>query len=140
MVVKNQNADFSVALAKVDAWCDHMPAFGKTGPRQYLVVTAALANKTDKPVEIRVARVFLSFGADSEGTPVPGLSLRGQDGRPSGVTAITLEPNTTKKVELRGDGLFPENAHDKTLYVTLSLSSNNKTLFVRGAGDVLVTQ
>ena len=140
LVAKADNSLFSVELAQVSAWCDHMPTFGKPDHRQHLVVSTVVSNKTDQPVEVKLARVFLSFKKGSEGSPVSGLSVRADNGRPSGETKIALAPHETKKLDLRGDGLYGEGAHDKTLYVTLSLSSSNKTLFVRGEGDVLMTQ
>lgn len=134
---KAASALFDVELAQVSAWCDHFPTSGR---RQNLVVTTTLSNKTDKPLTIKLARVFLSFGAGKEGALVSGLTLRGEDGRPSAESSLTLAPKETKKLDWRGDGLYPEGSHDKTLYVTLSLASENKTLFVRGQGDVLATQ
>lgn len=140
IAAKAQNEELGVALAQVFAWCDHQPTFGAAGRRQYLVVTTTLSNKTDKPLEVKLTRAFLSFAADSEGFPVDGLTLRGANGRSSGQAAVTLAPGENRRLDWRGDGLFPENAHDKTLYVTLSLSSGSRTLFVRGSGAVLMTQ
>jgi len=137
---KAGDAVFAAELVQVSPWCDHMPTFAARARRQYLVVETKLTNKTDKPLEVSLSRVFFSFDKASEGARIDGLSIRGADGRASGVAKTVLPPGATLKLELRGDGLYPEGSEGKTLFVILRLSAGPDTLFVRGGGQVIATQ
>ncbi|MBI3551100.1 MAG: hypothetical protein HY077_01165 [Elusimicrobia bacterium] len=138
--LRAQNAELSAELVQVSPWCDHMPIMSRGERRQYLVIETRLTNKTDKPLEVALSGVFFSFDAASEGVKVDGLSIRGPNGRGSGQTKITLAPGAALKLELRGDNLYPEGSHGKSLYVTLRLAAGSDSLFVRGFGQVLETQ
>ena len=137
---KAQTASLETHLVQVSPWCDHMPAPGAAGvSRQHLVLKTRLTNKTDKPLKVSLARLFVSLDAKSEGVPMAGLSIRGRDGLGTTLTDIVLDPAGFLTIEWRGEGLYPEGSHDKTVSVLLQLSANGENLFVRGAGAVIAT-
>ena len=129
-------SSFTAHLAKVHAWCDHMPIMQKGERRQYLIASVTVTNKTRERLEVKLARASISFDPGAEGAPVAGLSVRGADGRPSGKTSVTLSPGAELKVDLRGDNLYPEGRHGQTLYLTLGLTAGKDRLVVRGSSRV----
>lgn len=137
---KAQSAGLAVEVTQVFPWCDHMPIMEKSERRQRLMVSLKLKNKTDKPLSVSLSRAFLSFDATSEGTLVSGLSIRGANGLPTGQTALEIASGAEVALDFRGDNLYPEGRHDRTLYVTLQFASGAENLFLRGSGKILATQ
>jgi hypothetical protein len=131
---------FSATITEVYPWCDHMPGAGQPAKRQYLIISLTLSNKTDKALEVGLARAMFSFDAATEGPSVTGLSVRGESGMGTGETKIKLAANETKELQLRGDGLFPEGSEGKTLHTTLVLSGGGDRLIARDGGAVSKTQ
>jgi len=130
----------SIELVSVDPWCDHMPIVGPGERRQYLIVTLKFKNQTDLSVEIALKRSFLSLDESKEGSPVSGLSLRSKEGTGSGKTALTLKGGEERTVQWRGDNLYEEGHHQRSLYVILSFASGKEQWLVRNSGIVRVTE
>ena len=131
---------FSLTLTGVSPWCDHMPMMREGERRQYLTLSVTLKNKTGKPLEVDLPRAFFSFDEKLEGSPVTGISVRGEDGAGSGVTKISLKAGEERQVPLRGDNLYDEDRHDQKLFVTIVAAAGGERLLVRAAGVVLMTQ
>ena len=129
-------APFTAHLTNVNAWCDHMPKIGKPGGRQHMIASVTLKNKSKGPLEVKLARVSISFDPAAEGAPVTGVSVRKPDGLPSGKTSVSLTPGGEVKVDFMGGSLFPEGKHDQTIYLTLVLTAGRDRLVVRGSGRV----
>ncbi len=131
---------FAATITEVYPWCDHMPSVGKPPKRQYLIVSLKLTNRTNKALEVDLARTLFSFDAATEGASVEGLSVRGDSGMGTGETKIKLGAGEEKALQLRGDGLYPEGSEGKTLHVTLVLAGGGDRLIVRDGGAVGKTQ
>ncbi len=134
---------FSAKLEKVSAWCDHMPIVGSEEPRrQYLIVEAVLKNNTGDKLVINLERSCISFEERRLGecVPAPGLSVRdGKSGKLTGVTSLTLLRNEERVVQFRGDGVYPEGQHGKTIYVTMVFAADRELFVLRANVQVLET-
>lgn len=130
----------TVKLNGVFAWCDHMPGvWPEPDNREHLILGMTLTNTSDAPLEVRLDGAWISFNENELGTPTNGISLRGRDGRPSGVKTLILAPGETRTVQFRGDGVYPEDRHEQRLYATLQFSAAGGTAAVRNSAVVMVT-
>lgn len=117
-----------------------MPGFiPEPDNREYLVLSTTLRNNSDQPLEVRLDKAYLSFAEEELGQASVGVSVKGADGRPSGVKTVVLQPGETRTVQFRGDGVYPEDRHGQRLYVTLQFSAGDATLAVPNSGVVAVT-
>jgi hypothetical protein len=129
----------SAELTGVFAWCDHMPVIGPDGGCRYVVLRTVLKNTSDAPLEVRLSRAYVSFEATDVGTETHGISVRGPDGRPSGIKTVVLQPGEERVVQFRGDNVYPEDRHGQRLYVTLEFTAGGATGAVRNSAIVMVT-
>ena len=130
--------DLRVKLDRVYPWCDHMPVTGRQWGRQYLLVDLEITNGGTKPVELIFDPVFLSTESGRFGRRVDAVTLRGKDGAPSGRRTLRLKPGK-HALQLRGDGIFEEGLHGKTLFVTVAVRQGAEVVLVRNKGRVEVT-
>lgn len=128
----------SATLTRVYAWCDHMPGPGDGRARQHLLVDVTLENSGTEAVTLRFDPVFISLRKDAEGQRTAKVSIRGADGAGTGKSTYTLSPGK-HVVQLRGDGVFPEDAHAKKLWVMLAISDGKDRVTIRKSGAVQVT-
>ena len=130
----------SVELTRVYPWCDHMPWVGpEPDSREFLVLQATLRNTSDQPLEVHLAHAYWSFDEAQLGAETDKISVRGTDGRPSGVKSVILRPGESRVVQFRGDGVYPEDNHNRRLFITLQFVANDATVAVRNSGIVLRT-
>lgn len=135
-----ENNLVKITVKEVYPWCDHMPGYGKEEKRQYLKIRLEIVNKTNKELEITLARTFLSFDADLEGALAKGVSLMNDGGNATGETKITLKAKELLEIGLRGDGQFAEGNHGNNLYATMLFKTGDSRFFARSSGTVLETQ
>lgn len=138
----SQAGDVSAEMNGVFAWCDHMPIVddGPANDRQYLTAAVMLTNTGSEARTVTLDGALLRFDGETKWVMTAGISLRGDDGRPTGGRTVVLQPGETRQVEFRGDRLFAEGNHDRTLNVTLVFSTpDGATLHVGGSSVVTMT-
>ena len=140
--LSRRSGHVEVRLGEVHAWCDHMPGRDEERSQNRHLIASLTLKRTPKSTSKRapsvtLKRAFVSFQKDDEGRLVD-LSLRGKSGLGTGQKQITLKADEVP-VQLRGDGVFPEDMHSKTLFLLLVFEVGGKREFVRTSCKVQVT-